>query len=76
MKEAQHDVDEPNKTQDILALKLKKLEKNIRTYEAEFNHTQEGTLHQHKWLFQGLPPPLLHYSYLNLCLFQSGSLTP
>ena len=39
--EAQHDVDEANKAQDTLASKLKELEKKIRTYETELNHTQE-----------------------------------
>ena len=41
MKEAQHDVDEANKARDDLASRLKELEKKIRTYEAELNHTQE-----------------------------------
>ena len=39
--EAQHDVGEANKAQDTLASKLKELEKKIRTYETELNHTQE-----------------------------------
>ena len=34
-------MDEANKARDDLASRLKELEKKIRTYEAELNHTQE-----------------------------------
>ena len=64
LKEVQHDVDEPNKTWDILALKLKELEK-IRTYEAELK-PHPGNTCQHEVhnlaSFQGLPPSSFRYA--------------
>ena len=61
MKEAQHDVDEANKARDDLASRLKELEKKIRTYEAELNHTQEvhASVNFNLALFPGFLPPVL-----------------
>ena len=48
-------MDEANKARDDLASRLKELEKKIRTYEAELNHTQEvhATINFNLALFPG-----------------------
>ena len=60
-------MDETNKAWDVLALKLKEMEKKIRTYEAELNHTQEihASMKFNLALFQGLPPSSFQYAKMD-----------